>query len=89
MHDRGVGPPPIPVDEFSFPKLVDAIKFMLDPKVKENAIQLAKAMENEDGVAGAVRAFHKHLPRDTPMPETENPQTSSSFFSVTRCFGCS
>lgn len=33
MHARGVGPPPIPVDEFSLPKLVDAITFMLDPKV--------------------------------------------------------
>lgn len=33
MHARGVGPAPISVDEFSFPKLVDAIKFMLDPKV--------------------------------------------------------
>ncbi|KAL2508008.1 Sterol 3-beta-glucosyltransferase UGT80A2 [Forsythia ovata] len=33
VHARGVGPPPIPVDEFSLPKLVDAIKFMLDPKV--------------------------------------------------------
>lgn len=28
-----MGPAPIPVDEFSLPKLVDAIKFMLDPKV--------------------------------------------------------
>uniref|UniRef100_A0A7N0TP33 sterol 3beta-glucosyltransferase n=1 Tax=Kalanchoe fedtschenkoi TaxID=63787 RepID=A0A7N0TP33_KALFE len=33
VHARGVGPPPIPVDEFSLPKLVDAIKYMLDPQV--------------------------------------------------------
>lgn len=33
MHARGVGPPPIPIDQFSLQKLVDAIKFMLDPKV--------------------------------------------------------
>lgn len=33
VHARGVGPPPIPVDEFSLKKLVDAINFMLDPKV--------------------------------------------------------
>lgn len=33
MHARGVGPAPIPVDEFSLEKLVDAIRFMLDPKV--------------------------------------------------------
>lgn len=33
MHARGVGPLPIPVDQFSLQKLVDAIKFMLDPEV--------------------------------------------------------
>ncbi|EXC24161.1 Sterol 3-beta-glucosyltransferase [Morus notabilis] len=32
VHVRGVGPSPIPVDEFSLPKLVEAINFMLDPK---------------------------------------------------------
>ncbi|XP_022758605.1 sterol 3-beta-glucosyltransferase UGT80A2-like isoform X2 [Durio zibethinus] len=34
VHARGVGPAPIPVDEFSLPKLVDAINFMLDPKTR-------------------------------------------------------
>lgn len=33
VHVRGVGPPPIPIDKFSLQKLVDAIKFMIDPKV--------------------------------------------------------
>lgn len=33
VHARGVGPAPIPVDEFTLEKLVDAINFMLDPKV--------------------------------------------------------
>jgi hypothetical protein len=36
VHDRGVGPPPIPIDVFSFPKLISAINFMLDPKVNKN-----------------------------------------------------
>ncbi|KAL2486119.1 Sterol 3-beta-glucosyltransferase UGT80A2 [Abeliophyllum distichum] len=87
VHARGVGPPPIPVDEFSLPKLVDAIKFMLDPEVKDRAVELAKAMENEDGVAGAVKAFFKHFPRKKLDPETE--PASSSLFSMRRCFGCS
>ncbi|KAA8550654.1 hypothetical protein F0562_002338 [Nyssa sinensis] len=69
VHARGVGPAPIPVDEFSLIKLVDAIKFMLDPKVKERAVELAEAMKNEDGVTGAVKAFFKHLPRKMPEPE--------------------
>lgn len=33
VHARGLGPPPIPVAEFSLEKLIDAINFMLDPKV--------------------------------------------------------
>ncbi|CAK7349247.1 unnamed protein product [Dovyalis caffra] len=86
VHARGVGPPPIPVDEFSLTKLVDAINFMLKPKVKERAVELAKAMENEDGVAGAVKAFFKHLPRRKPEPEP-SPEPSS-FFSLSKCFGC-
>ncbi|XP_071689407.1 sterol 3-beta-glucosyltransferase UGT80A2-like [Rutidosis leptorrhynchoides] len=80
VHSRGVGPPPIPVDQFTLNKLVDAIKFMLDPKVKERAVELAKAMENEDGVEGAVRAFLKHLPlqlpdKKPPTKPAKSPQT--------------
>ncbi|KAL6968070.1 sterol 3beta-glucosyltransferase [Sarracenia purpurea var. burkii] len=94
VHARGVGPAPIPIDEFSLPKLIDAILFMLDPKVKKRAVELAKAMENEDGVTGAVKAFFKHLPRKKPEPELElEPEPAHSpslhFFSVSRCFGCS
>ncbi|XP_051120396.1 sterol 3-beta-glucosyltransferase UGT80A2-like isoform X2 [Andrographis paniculata] len=87
VHARGVGPPPIPIDEFSLPKLVAAIKFMLDPKVKERAVELAKAMENEDGVSGAVKAFFKHLPRK--KPESILRTTPSKRFSIRGCFGCS
>nr|AYR16621.1 UDP-glucosyltransferase UGT80A23 [Polygala tenuifolia] len=87
VHARGVGPEPIPVDDFSLPKLVEAIKFMLDPKVKERAVELAKAMENEDGVTGAVKAFFKQLPRKKNEPEPL--PTAPTFFSVRKCFGCS
>ncbi|KAJ1694845.1 hypothetical protein LUZ63_011543 [Rhynchospora breviuscula] len=62
VHARGVGPAPIPIDQFSLEKLVDAIKFMLDPQVKESAVELSEAMKSEDGVNGAVKAFLKHLP---------------------------
>ncbi|KAB5527824.1 hypothetical protein DKX38_021671 [Salix brachista] len=86
VHARGVGPPPIPVDEFSHTKLVEAINFMLDPKVKERAVELAKDMENEDGVDGAVKAFFKHLPRRKPEPEPL--PEPSSIFSLSKCFGC-
>lgn len=90
VHARGLGPPPIPVDQFSLQKLVDAIKFMMDSKVKEKAVELAKAMESEDGVTGAVRAFLRHLPSKT---EEQRPPQSSSFLEflgpVSKCLGCS
>ncbi|KAI9116184.1 hypothetical protein K1719_013114 [Acacia pycnantha] len=90
VHARGVGPAPIPVDEFSLPKLVDAINYMLDSQVKERAVELAKAMENEDGVAGAVKAFFKQLHRKKSEPEPEPSEAEpSNFFSIRRCFGCS
>ncbi|XP_074317256.1 sterol 3-beta-glucosyltransferase UGT80A2 [Silene latifolia] len=86
VHARGVGPPPIPIDEFSLNKLVDAIKFMLDPQVKERALELSKAMENEDGVTGAVKAFFKQLPRK--KADHDSTPEPSGFLSITRCFGC-
>ncbi|CAN1767274.1 Sterol 3-beta-glucosyltransferase UGT80A2 [Linum perenne] len=89
VHERGVGPPPIPVEEFSLAKLVHAIKFMLEPQVKEKAVELAKAMENEDGVAGAVTAFFKQLPKKKKAAEPERVSEPSSMFSFSRCFGCS
>ncbi|KMT05711.1 hypothetical protein BVRB_7g167190 [Beta vulgaris subsp. vulgaris] len=87
VHARGVGPAPIPIDEFSLDKLVEAIRYMLDPQVKQRAVELAKAMENEDGVTGAVKAFFKHLPRKKVDPDSTTTEMSSSF-SVSRCFGC-
>ncbi|KAJ6851427.1 sterol 3-beta-glucosyltransferase UGT80A2 [Iris pallida] len=94
VHVRGVGPPPIPVDQFTLPKLVGAIKYMMDPKVKERAVELAKAMESEDGVTGAVKAFFKHLPRCLPADVVPQEASSSGFMNeilspVKRCLGCS
>lgn len=67
----------------------------LHVQVKERAVQLAKDMENEDGVMGAVRAFFKHLPYKKPEPDPElEPEpvpgpTPINFFSLIRCFCCS
>ncbi|XP_030540725.1 sterol 3-beta-glucosyltransferase UGT80A2-like [Rhodamnia argentea] len=94
VHARGVGPAPIPVDDFSLEKLVDAIRFMLDPKVKECAEELAKAMEHEDGVEGAVKAFYKHFPlrslnSDPESLPAHSMHSNSSRLSLRRCLGCS
>ncbi|XP_066346589.1 sterol 3-beta-glucosyltransferase UGT80A2-like [Miscanthus floridulus] len=90
VHARGLGPPPIPVDQFGLQKLVDAIKFMMKPEVKDKAVELAKAMESEDGVTGAVRAFLRHLPSKT---EEQSLPQSSGFLEflgpLSKCLGCS
>ncbi|CAM6119336.1 unnamed protein product [Calypogeia fissa] len=79
INKKGVGPPPIAVDQFSLDKLVKAIQYMLQDEVKQKAEELAKAMENEDGIEGAVQAFHKHLPRDTPQPPHTHPPDKLRF----------
>uniref|UniRef100_A0A0D6QXT0 sterol 3beta-glucosyltransferase n=1 Tax=Araucaria cunninghamii TaxID=56994 RepID=A0A0D6QXT0_ARACU len=91
VHAKGLGPVPIPVDQFSLSKLVAAIEFMKKPEVKENAVAMARAMENEDGVSGAVKAFHKQLPKKMPQPST--PPSESHFFGsfftgMAKVFGC-
>ncbi|KAF3328134.1 hypothetical protein FCM35_KLT06740 [Carex littledalei] len=59
VHARGVGPAPIPIEQFN------------KEAVKEKANEMAKAMESEDGVTGAVNAFFKHLPSASPPPDHE------------------
>ncbi|KAJ6730632.1 STEROL 3-BETA-GLUCOSYLTRANSFERASE UGT80B1 [Salix viminalis] len=46
--------------------------FMLEPEVKSRAMELAKLIENEDGVAAAVDAFHRHLPPELPLPTSSS-----------------
>ncbi|XWS23549.1 hypothetical protein CRYUN_Cryun28dG0024400 [Craigia yunnanensis] len=70
VHQRGLGPPPIPMSQLSVENLSNAIRFMLQPEVKSHAMELTKLIENEDGVAAAVDAFHRHLPPELPLPTT-------------------
>ena len=56
-------------------------------QVKQSALELAKAMENEDGVEGAVKAFFKHY--RPKKAEQESEPEDSTVFSICRCFGCS
>lgn len=70
VHQKELGPAPIPISQLSVESLSNAINFMLHPEVKSRAMELAKLIENEDGVAAAVDAFHRHLPSELPMPTT-------------------
>lgn len=68
IYEKGLGPAPIPISQLSVEGLSDAITFMLQPDVKSRAMELSVLLENEDGVAGAVDAFHWHLPSEIPLP---------------------
>ncbi|KAK8611512.1 hypothetical protein V6N13_131560 [Hibiscus sabdariffa] len=57
-----------------------------DAQVKRRAVELAKDMEGEDGVAGAVKAFYKHFPGKSPQHDPI-PIPSSARLSLRRCFG--
>lgn len=55
-------------------------------QVKSLTMELAKSIENEDGVAAAVDAFHRHLPPELPIPvessdvEDDHPNFLQRFF---------
>ncbi|KAG5062485.1 hypothetical protein JHK85_003668 [Glycine max] len=68
INQKGLGPAPIPISQLSLENLSNSIKFMLQPEVKSRAMEVAKLIENEDGVTAAVDSFHRHLPPELPLP---------------------
>ncbi|CAL5414724.1 unnamed protein product [Camellia sinensis] len=85
IYEKGLGPAPIPIAQFNVESLSDAVQFMLQPEVKSRAMEIAKLIENEDGVAAAVDAFHRHLPSELPLPrsfpqEDDQPNPLQWFF---------
>ncbi|CAL5384421.1 unnamed protein product [Camellia sinensis] len=70
LYQKGLGPTPIPLSQLSVGALSDAIRFMLKSEVKSRAMEVAKLIENEDGVVAAVDAFHRHLPPEIPLPRS-------------------
>ncbi|KAG4910618.1 hypothetical protein JHK87_056734 [Glycine soja] len=68
IYEKELGPAPIPISQLNVENLSNAIRFMLQPEVKSRAMEIAKLIENEDGVAAAVDAFHRHLPDELPLP---------------------
>lgn len=57
-------------------------------------MELAKLIENEDGVAAAVEAFHRHLPPQLPLcaasisSEDTDPNSWHWFFSLIEKWCC-
>ena len=58
----GVGPEPIPAKKLTVEKLAGAIRVAtMDPKIKERAVALGKAIRAEDGVGNAVKIVQLYL----------------------------
>lgn len=55
-----VGTKPISIDRVTTRRLVGALRFMARPEVKQAAVDLGRRMQEEDGAASAVDAFHRH-----------------------------
>ncbi|CAL2269354.1 unnamed protein product [Prunus armeniaca] len=58
-------------------------------KVKERAVEIAKAIDDEDGLIGALNAFHRHFPHSKSADKPESLPARSGLFSISRCFGYS
>ncbi|XP_024029390.1 sterol 3-beta-glucosyltransferase UGT80B1 isoform X1 [Morus notabilis] len=85
INKKGLGPTPIPISQLSVENLSNAIRYMLQPEVKSRVLEVAKLIENEDGVAAAVDAFHRHLPSEIPITsassdDDEPPNPLQRFF---------
>lgn len=58
-------------------------------QVKDRASTLAEAIKNEDGVTGAVNAFHKHFRPKKPENDEKKPENdvAASSWCIRGCFG--
>ncbi|KAL1557118.1 sterol 3beta-glucosyltransferase [Salvia divinorum] len=91
IHERGVGPAPIPIAQLSVESLSTAIRFMLQPEVKTRAVDVAVSVGDEDGAAAALDSFHRHLPLDLPLPKLEQDEITDhvqGFFGYLARFCC-
>ncbi|MQL89812.1 hypothetical protein Taro_022391, partial [Colocasia esculenta] len=79
IHEKGLGPSPIPISQLNVERLSCAITFMLEPEVKLRVMELAMLIENEDGVGAAMDAFHRHLPSEIPIPHTTLDEQQDAF----------
>eukprot|EP00899_Mesostigma_viride_P020931 jgi/Mesvir1/2883/Mv13959-RA.2 len=87
VERMGVGPAPIPVDDFALDRLVAALEFMQQPEVKAKVSALSDSMAKEDGVKAGVAAFHKHLPLDVMICDT-CPREQGCMLAKQYCTSC-
>ena len=64
MAAAGSGPRPIPHKLLNAENLAEALRFCHTEAAQAAAIEIAKQMQEEDGVQAAVLSFLNHLPTD-------------------------
>jgi len=67
VHRAGVGPSPCPVTQLTTEILVEKLRELTSPSIRETAVALADDMNMEDGVSNALEHFWSALPRDSMM----------------------
>lgn len=67
VHRAGVGPKPCPVVDLTTDRLIEKLKELTSPIIKEAAVIMADEMNAEDGVMTALEHFWHALPVDSMM----------------------
>ncbi|KAI9923710.1 hypothetical protein MW887_008337 [Aspergillus wentii] len=58
---NGAGPEPIPFKQLTTHRLVEAIRYCLEPETGKNAKALSEKIQSENGALRAMESFHHHL----------------------------
>lgn len=67
VHRAGVGPQPCPVDDLTATILIGKLQELTNESIRNKTMELAKSMNEEDGVMGGLEHFCISLPRDSMM----------------------
>ena len=67
VRRAGVGPAPCPVTQLTAAVLIDKLRELARPDIRQAAAALAETMNAEDGVSSALEHFWSALPRDNMM----------------------
>ena len=67
VNRAGVGPKPCPVTKLTTEILIEKLRELTSPTIKEAAVILSGQMNEEDGVLCALTHFWSELPRDSMM----------------------
>ena len=67
VNRAGVGPKPCPVTKLTTEILIEKLRELTSPTIKEAAVILSGQMNEEDGVLCALTHFWLELPRDSMM----------------------